>query len=57
MTSILATPELDQMHDWEDLCYDDWPFECIYCNSVNVVKRNDNALCLECGRWQVEEDR
>ena len=58
MTSLLGTPELDAMQDWEDLCFNTWPLTCVHCDSTDVIvsEYKDDALCLECGRWQMEEE-
>ena len=35
-----------------------WPLTCVYCGSDSVIllQADGNAICEECGRYQIEEE-
>jgi len=35
-----------------------WPLECVWCGSREVVVsiHQADAICQDCGRWQLDED-
>ena len=38
--------------------WEHWPLTCIHCGSEEVIKSDheNNYLCCDCGRWQLEEE-